>query len=60
MAQDEITFRVGIPQDPESQQDSSVDSTLSRLPTFVHGAQDLTAQQAYQNVTPFHVSRTDF
>ncbi|KAI9573414.1 hypothetical protein HD554DRAFT_2310642 [Boletus coccyginus] len=43
-AQDGITFRVGNPQDSESQQDSnpSLDSTLSSLPNFVHGAQGLT------------------
>ncbi|KAI9573367.1 hypothetical protein HD554DRAFT_2310610 [Boletus coccyginus] len=40
-AQDEITFRVGIPQDSESQRAGlvKVDPTLSRLPNFVLGAQ---------------------
>ncbi|KAI9573422.1 hypothetical protein HD554DRAFT_868842 [Boletus coccyginus] len=38
------TFRVGNPQDSESQQDSdsSLDSILTSSPNFVHGAQGLT------------------
>jgi len=60
MAQDEITFRVGIPQDSESQQDSPLDSTPSGLPNFVHGAQDFAAQQACESTTAFRASRADF